>query len=40
MKTILLHVGEEEILPELVRTLVYGLNIRLFGVFGIDRNII
>ena len=40
MKTTFFQVGKEGMLPELVQNPVYGLNMRLSGVFGIDQNII
>ena len=40
MKPTFLQVGEEGVFPKLVQNPAYGLNVRLFGVFGIDQDII
>ena len=40
MKPIFLQVGEEGVFPKLVQNRAYRLNVGLFGVFGIDQNII
>ena len=40
MKLTFLEVGKERILLKLVQNLVYGLNMRLPRVFGIDQDII
>ena len=40
MKSTFFQVGKERVLPKLVQNPVYGLNVRLSGVFGIDQKII
>ena len=40
MKPTFYQVGKERMLPELVQNPAYGLNVRLFGVFDIDQDII
>ena len=40
MKLTFLQVSKEKMLLELIQNLVYGLNIRLIRIFGIDQDII
>ena len=40
MKPTFFQVGEEEVLPKLVKNPAYDLNVRLSGVYSIDQDII